>query len=355
MSIQLKAVEKTVAGVPHIYETDLELQPGSFNLLLGTTLSGKTSLLRLMAGLDQPDRGEVWFGRQDVTGIAVRKRDLAMVYQAFINYPNFTVYENIASPLRVARVSDQEIRWRVGDIADLLRLSDLLDRDVSQLSGGQQQRTAIARALVKRAPLVLLDEPLANLDYKLREELCDELPRLFAESESTVVYATSAPQEALMLGGYTAALHEGRVAQYGSTIEVYRQPDTLRSAGIFSDPPLNRIMVEKGDGIVRLAGVSQWAAPPALIDQPDGQYLLAVRSHHVTLTDSERASAPIHGRVQIAEISGSESLIHLESSGRNWISQTRGVHPFSVNDHIKVNLQLDQCMYFQPDSGARIA
>ncbi len=162
-----------------------------------------------------------------MTGVSVQKRNVSMVHQQFINYPNFNVYENIASPLRVARMPDADIKARVGQVAELLKLSPMLDRRPGELSGGQQQRTALARALVKDADLVLLDEPLANLDYKLREELRDELPKLFKDRGCTVVYATSEPMEALLLGGHTATLHEGRVTQYGETAQVYRKPRTI--------------------------------------------------------------------------------------------------------------------------------
>ena len=175
MAIELKKVVRRVGADTHIYETSLSFDKGGFNVLLGTTLSGKTTLLRLMAGPERPNSGEVWFDGVNVTGVPVQKRGVAMVYQQFINYPNFTVFNNIASPLRVAGVPAAETRERVGAIAELLKLSPLLDRLPQALSGGQQQRTALARALVKNAPLVLLDEPLANLDYKLREELRDEL------------------------------------------------------------------------------------------------------------------------------------------------------------------------------------
>ena len=355
MSIALRGVEKTVSGVPHIYETDLEFEAGSFNVLLGTTLSGKTSLMRLMAGLDRPTRGEVWFDGRNVTNVAVRKRNLAMVYQAFINYPNFSVYENIASPLKVAKVPNAEIKARVLEIAELLKLDELLDRDVSQLSGGQQQRTAIARALVKRAPLILLDEPLANLDYKLREELRDEMPRLFADSGSTVVYATSEPEEALMLGGNIATLFEGRVTQSGATIEVYRRPNTILSATVFSDPPINRMQVEKTAQVMKLTEGVTWPAPEVLHGKPDGAYMMAVRPHHLSLKDTGQSYVSLRGQVQIAEISGSQSLIHLNSAGNNLISETSGVHQFSVNEDIEVKMHLDHCMYFSAEDGSRIS
>ena len=215
MSLELRGVTKRVGAETHIHPTDLSLEAGEFNILLGTTLAGKTTLMRLMAGLERPSEGEVWFDGADVTDVAVQSRKVSMVYQQFINYPNMTVFENIASPLRVAGLSAGEIRQRVQSIAELLRLDRFLERRPSELSGGQQQRTALARALVKDADLVLLDEPLANLDFKLREELRDELPRLFADRDCTVVYATTEPAEALLLAGHTATLHEGRVTQFG--------------------------------------------------------------------------------------------------------------------------------------------
>src|SRR5688572_26953094 len=180
--LELRNVTKTVSGVDHIRDVSLTLRHGSLNVLLGPTLSGKTSLMRLMAGLDAPTRGSVWFDGKDVTGVPVQRRNIAMVYQQFINYPAMTVYENIASPLRVAGAEKSHIDSEVKRAAELLKLTPYLDRTPLNLSGGQQQRTALARAIVKNAGLVLLDEPLANLDYKLREELRAELPRLFAEA-----------------------------------------------------------------------------------------------------------------------------------------------------------------------------
>ena len=176
MRLALKNVVRRVGAETHIHETSLELEPGGFNTLLGTTLAGKTTLMQLMAGLVQPTSGEVWFGGKNVTGVPVQKRNVAMVFQQFINYSNLSVYENIASPLRVARVDEPTVRERVGSVAALLQLGPFLHRRPLELSGGQQQRTALARALVKDADLVLLDEPLANLDYKLREGLRDGCP-----------------------------------------------------------------------------------------------------------------------------------------------------------------------------------
>ena len=270
MSLELKAVGKTVGGDVHIHPTDLTLEPGTFNVLLGTTLAGKTTLMQLMAGLERPTTGRVFFNGTDVTGMAVQRRNVSMVYQQFINYPNMSVFENIASPLRVAKVAETEIKRRVGEMAELLKLTPMLGRRPSELSGGQQQRTAMARALVKDADLVLLDEPLANLDFKLREELRDELPRLFADRDAVVVYATTEPVEALLFGGQTATLFEGSVAQFGATGDIYRRPDNLVSAQVFSEPPMNTAAVRKEGGEIVLGNAARWPSPEALANHPDG-------------------------------------------------------------------------------------
>jgi len=252
MRLSLDNVTKRMGSEVHIHPTDLELEPG-LNVLLGPTTAGKTSLMRLMAGLDRPSTGRVLEDGSDVTGKAVRERSVAMVYQQFINYPSFTVYDNIASPLKLKGLARQAVDDKVQATARVLRIDNLLDRLPAQLSGGQQQRCAIARALVKEADLLLLDEPLVNLDYKLREELRAELRGIFAARDAIVVYATTEPLEALVMGGRVVVLDRGRVLQSGSTVDVYRHPASTRVAQVFSDPPMN--MVEgriEGGGRARL-------------------------------------------------------------------------------------------------------
>ena len=199
MALELQAITKKVGQATHIKATSLVLEPGRFNVLLGETGSGKTSLIKLMAGLDKMSSGRLMMNGQDVTGMSPQKRNISLVHQFFVNYPHMTVFDNIASPLRVAGMAASEIQGRVEAAADVLRLRPMLKRRPHELSGGQQQRTALARAIAKESTAVFLDEPLANLDYKLREELRDQLPDLFAGRGAVVVYATSEPAEALML------------------------------------------------------------------------------------------------------------------------------------------------------------
>jgi glycerol transport system ATP-binding protein len=353
MTLELDGVGLRVGADTHIHPTTVVLKPGGFNTLLGATLAGKTTLLRLMGGLVQPTSGRLRHGGRDVTSLPVQERGVAMVYQQFINYPNLSVFENIASPLRVARLAAAEITSRVGRIAELLRLTPLLDRRPNELSGGQQQRTALARALVKESELVLLDEPLANLDYKLRESLRDELPRLFADRGCVVVYATTEPAEALLLGGQVATLHEGRITQFGPAAEVFREPQDLASARVFADPPINVAPARKLGAEIVLSEHTRWRAPAALAAVPDGELTVALRPHHVhpgSAPDGAPASAVgVRGRVLICEISGSESVVHFGFAGTTWVSLAHGVQPHPVGEDAPFALDIARCLYFGAD------
>ena len=341
--LELRNLSKKVGSSIHINDVSLKLEKGSLNVLLGSTLSGKTSLMRLMAGLDRPTSGEILMDGESVLKTPVQKRNIAMVYQQFINYPGFTVYENIASPLRVAGVNKKAIDIQVREAADLMKLTPYLDRGVLNLSGGQQQRTALARALVKGAELVLLDEPLANLDYKLREELRIELPRIFAEAGAIFVYATTEPQEALLLGGRTVTLREGSVTQFGKTIDVYNNPTNLETAQTFSDPPMNVIPMQKR-GVDFTFSDGQVSCPKDLLGLPDGAYNIGIRPHHLMLNQSEATTLKIQAPVSSTEISGSETFIHVSQDDLKLVVLTHGVHRVGIGDHI--DIYLDPSKFF---------
>jgi glycerol transport system ATP-binding protein len=346
MSVMLDHVTRVVDGVPTIRDVSLTLENGTLSVLLGPTLSGKTSIMRLLAGLDRPTTGRVLVNGKDVTGIDVRQRSVAMVYQQFINYPSLTVFENIASPLRVQGKPRAEIENRVAEAARLLRLEPFLDRTPLQLSGGQQQRTAIARALVKGADLVLLDEPLANLDYKLREELRAELPRIFEASGAIFVYATTEPLEALLLGGRTVCMWEGEVLQAGETPRVYRHPETLRVAQVFSDPPLNIVGIEKKDGSVRYAGGIEAPASGLYSGLGDGAYRVGFRAHQLAIANGIAGRHSFPATVTVTEITGSESFVHLHRADANWVAVLHGVHEFEPGQALEVVLDPDNVFVF---------
>ncbi len=345
MTIVLDKVSLTSNGRPYIYETNLTLEKSTLNVLLGPTLSGKTSILRLLAGLDRPTGGKILVDGKDVTGVSVRKRNVAMVYQEFINYTSFNVFNNIASPLRLQKYKKSEIEKKVRETAKMLHIDRMLDRFPNELSGGQQQRLAMARAFVKDAGLLLLDEPLVNLDYKLREELRDEMQEIFKKRDTIVVYATTDPLEALMLGGNTIVLREGRVAQHGDTLNVFYYPENIDAGLTFSDPPMNIIKVSIQSKNGGLAGYfpdgTRFDIHGHLADLSPGSYQLGIRSMNVGPNPFNSHDIKFSGEVDLAEISGSETFIHVKHEDISLVSQTTGAHVYPIGDRIDVYLNHD--------------
>ncbi|EPC01354.1 ABC transporter [Litchfieldella anticariensis FP35 = DSM 16096] len=336
MSLILENVTHVVNGATHIDDITLELAPGSFNVLLGRTLAGKTTLMRLMAGLERPTRGRILMDGHDVTGISVRHRNVSMVYQQFINYPSLTVYENIASPLKLARVDKREIDRRVRETAEMLHIEHLLERYPLELSGGQQQRTAMGRALVKDADVILFDEPLVNLDYKLREEFREELRALFAARNCIAVYATTEPGEALALGGNAAVLHEGRLLQYGRTEDVYHRPRDILSAEMFSEPPINVVRGLVSGSEITFDRSVHFPLNDDLRTLIPGEYQFGVRASHLSLTPQADDDLELQVKVDLAEISGSETFLHVSNDLFHLVVHLAGVHEFEVDQRITV-------------------
>ncbi|WP_417603590.1 ABC transporter ATP-binding protein [Primorskyibacter flagellatus] len=349
MTLELRNVSKVVEGQTHIHPTDLTLEKGTMNVLLGPTLSGKTSLMRLMAGLDAPATGQIFWQGEDVTGMRVQDRKVAMVYQQFINYPSMTVYDNIASPMRLLGIDKAEIDRRVRENAELMKLTPMLDRKPLELSGGQQQRCALARALVKNAGLVLLDEPLANLDYKLREELRVEIPKIFEASGAIFVYATTEPEEALLLGGNTATLWEGRVTQFGLTPQVYRQPADATTARVFSDPPMNFVQINKTGSSLSFGDGQTVPASGKLSELPDGRYSAGFRPNHLEIAQHVADAVPFKTTLSVTELTGSETFVHLDHHGERWVGLVHGVHDLSIGADLTVWLDPRHVYIFGED------
>ncbi len=343
MDLMLKSIEQRVGAATHLYPIDLTLVPRAVTVLLGATQAGKTTLMRVMAGLDAPSAGRLVADGRDVTGMPVRERNVAMVYQQFINYPSLTVADNIASPLKLR--GEAGIEARVAELAAKLHIEPFLKRLPAELSGGQQQRVALARALAKKAPLMLLDEPLVNLDYKLREELREELSLLFASGESTVVYATTEPTEALLLGGYTAVMDRGELLQYGPTAEVFHRPASIRVARAFSDPPMNLIEAQAAAGGVALP--SGLVLPAALPHATTGYQALTVGLRANALRVASRpGDLDLAGQVELAEISGSDTFVHVDTAIGELVAQLPGVHVFTLGAPITLYLNPAQVYVF---------
>ena len=352
MQLALDSISKKVGAQTWLYDMSLALQGNAVTVLLGATQAGKTSLMRIMAGLDVPTQGRVLVDGKDVTGTPVRERNVAMVYQQFINYPSMKVFDNIASPLKLR--GEKNIDARVRELASRLHIEMFLDRLPAELSGGQQQRVALARALAKGAPLMLLDEPLVNLDYKLREELREELTQLFAAGQSTVVYATTEPGEALLLGGYTAVMHEGRLLQYGPTAEVFHAPNSLSVARAFSDPPMNLIAASATPAGVRLQGGLELSVP-----LPQGVAAAAGLTVGVRASALRVAARPgdvsVAGVVELAEISGSDTFVHVDTPWGELVAQLTGVHCFELGAQVRLHLNPAQAYVFGADEALVLA
>jgi glycerol transport system ATP-binding protein len=353
LSVRLEGVGLDVGDEVHLAEVELELDPGSMTVLLGPARAGKTSLLRLLAGLEVPTTGRVLQDDREMHRVPARQRNIGFVHQQFVNYPGKTVYENIAAPLRLAGAAANGsggldafdgLDTRVREVAATLHLESLLERHPTELSGGQQQRTALARALVRDGALLLLDEPLVNLDYKLREELRQELRAVFARRGATVVYATSDPAEALLLGGRTVVLDEGRVLQQGDALEVYRRPLQARVGELTSVPPMNLIVGRVEAGRMHVGGAAPVPLAAHLQNLAAGTYRLGIRPHRLSVDAAEAGALRLRGTVEFAEISGSETFLHvsLTELGAECVIHRAGTEPHLPGEDIEV--------FFQPDA-----
>jgi glycerol transport system ATP-binding protein len=352
VELQLERVALTDSGEPWLTGIDLTLGAG-ISILMGPTLAGKTTLMRCIAGLSPPTSGRVLVNGQDVTKTSVRARSVSFVHQQFINYPSLSVYENIASPLRVQKKMDaQAIDARVHEVAEMMEIVPLLKRKPDQLSGGQQQRTAIARALARKADVVLLDEPLANLDYKLREQLRTELSDLFTDAGMIVVYSTAEPVEALYFAATTVVLHEGRIAQIGEALDLYRQPGNLSVARTMSDPPMNVCPATRDRGILTFAGASTDASPELTDAAADRDVSVGIRPHRLTVDRRSSADMELRGTIRLAEVTGSMTFVHLTiGDDQHLVLELDGTHEYAPGAAMSVYLDPEAIYAFDTATG----
>lgn len=360
MFLEISQLQVRYAGRSQaaVNDVSFRLRTGDIGVLIGPSGCGKTTLLRAVAGLEAASGGQIKMGGQVVSSaqasVPAEKRRIGMVFQDYALFPHLDVAHNVA--FGIHDWPSAERTARVAEVLEWVGLSDSGKRHPHELSGGQQQRVALARALAKRAPLMLLDEPLVNLDYKLREELREELSNLFATGDSTVVYATTEPGEALLLGGYTAVLDQGELLQYGPTAEVFHRPQSLRVARAFSDPPMNLLACGAMVGGVRLVG-----GPECLL--PAGSASPAMATQGLTL--GVRASAlrvhqragdvALAGIVELAEISGSDTFVHVHTAVGELVAQLTGVHYFDLGVALTLYFSPQQAYVFDATGALQVA
>lgn len=362
MGIVVEHISKSYEGKKILDDISFEVNDGEFVTFLAPTGEGKTTLLRILAGVEKPDSGKIFYNGKDYTDVPVQKRNVAMVYQWFVNYPSMKVYDNIASPLRVSpkKPSKAEIDKKVKEIATLLKIDTLLDHFPSEISGGQQQRLAIARALAKDADYIFLDEPLTNLDYKLQEELRLELKSIFSrEKKGAILFATPQPIEALALATYVGFLHKGRLMQFGPVDEVYRNPSYMQVGAYFSHPGMNifecRLMSENNRHWLQASDQLKIPVDDLRSVLTQDRYMLGIRAHAISTEKQLEDMIPISARVELGEVVGSDTELHLSHEGLSLVALLLGVGHYELGQVITAYLPTKRFFIFDKETGKLVA
>jgi multiple sugar transport system ATP-binding protein len=314
--VRFESIRKTFGKVVAVDDVELKVDDGEFVVLLGPSGCGKTTLLRCLAGLEKVDGGRVHIGNRDATDLPPRRRRIAMVFQSYAVFPHMKVYDNIAFGLRMQRETRSTIRERVGFAADLLHIEDFLDRYPSQLSGGQRQRVAVARAIATKSDVLLMDEPLSNLDALLRMEMRAELKALLQKLEATTIYVTHDQVEALSMGDRIAVMNAGRIIQVDSPLAVYDDPADMFVGGFIGTPPMNFVEAEvSGDGAgsaVRLSGGSFPIPASAARPLVGRKLVLGIRAEAIGV-EAEPGEGLIRATVVVVEPLGSHNLLTVQT------------------------------------------
>ncbi|MCY4746946.1 ABC transporter ATP-binding protein [Pelomonas sp. UHG3] len=333
-----------------IKHLDLDVHSGEFLVLLGPSGCGKSTLLHTIAGLNPVSGGSIHIGEQDATHAEPSQRGVGMVFQSYALYPNMTVKENLAFPLKMAKTPKAELEKRVAAAAEMLQLGPLLERRPGQLSGGQRQRVAIGRAVVREAKVLLLDEPLSNLDAKLRTDLRRELKQLHQRLGNTMIYVTHDQVEAMTLATRIVVMHQGVIQQIGTPAEVYDRPNNLRVAGFVGSPAINRLEGQVGEGGCFVSPALTLPLPAALASRQQGEALtLAVRPEHVKLG----AEQPFAAQIQLVEPLGNQHVVWMNSAGCSVSAVLQGQPEVADGASVRFGFDTAKALWFNAE-GERI-
>lgn len=322
---------------------DLDVHSGEFLVLLGPSGCGKSTLLHTIAGLNPVSHGSIHIGEQDMTRAEPSQRGVGMVFQSYALYPTMTVKENLAFPLKMAKTPKAELERRVAAAAEMLQLQPLLERKPGQLSGGQRQRVAIGRAVVREAKVLLLDEPLSNLDAKLRTDLRRELKQLHARLRNTMIYVTHDQVEAMTLATRIVVMHQGVIQQIGTPAEVYERPKNLRVAGFVGSPAINRIEGQVAAGGLFASPAFSLPLPPAIATRAQGEALtLAIRPENVRVGPGEAWPAT----VQLVEPLGNQHVVWMNCGGVTVSAVLPGQPEVQEGAQVQVGLDAAKTLWF---------
>jgi multiple sugar transport system ATP-binding protein len=352
-SLQIKGIRKVygkgAAGVEVLKKIDIDVAPGEFLILVGPSGCGKSTLLNIIAGLEEPTEGHLFIGGRDVVQVAPAQRDIAMVFQSYALYPTMSVADNIGFALEMRKVPKEARAKRIKEVAAMLQIEHLLDRRPSQLSGGQRQRVAMGRALARDPQLFLFDEPLSNLDAKLRVEMRAEIKRLHHVSGITSVYVTHDQIEAMTLGSRIAVMKDGVLQQIGTPDEIYSRPANMYVAGFIGSPTMNFIaghadQAGAGGQFSFEGGALALAVPQA------GPLTLGLRPEHIQL----RSDAAWRGEVMLVEPTGADTYVVLKTGAGSVTVRAPAHTHLAVGENVGLAVEAAQCNWFNTSTGVRI-
>ena len=358
-SVTIAQVKKRFGSVDILHGVDINIPDGSFTVLVGPSGCGKSTLLRMIAGLEQISSGDVSIGTQRVNDLPPKQRDIAMVFQNYALYPHMTVRDNMAFSLMLAKLDAATIDSKVARAAKILGLNELLQRYPRQLSGGQRQRVAMGRAIVRDPQVFLFDEPLSNLDAKLRVAMRTEIKELHQRLKTTSIYVTHDQIEAMTMGDQIVVMKDGRIEQTGSPLELYDRPANLFVAGFIGSPSMNFLpaTLRRNGGAARVEFSDGSHLPAPLGSEgSDGQpVVFGTRPEHLTLGDGAQAGLSIATEVKVVEPTGADTFVACRHGGRELSVVFRDRHAFAPGSTIHLQPDIARAHLFDAASGRRLA
>ncbi len=351
-TLELRSISKRFGTFVALEDVSLRVEEGEFMVLLGPSGSGKTTILRVIAGLESPTEGSVLIDGKDVTNLSPKERDVAMVFQNYALYPHMSVYDNIALPLRVRRVDRASIDKKVRETAELLQITDILGKKPSEISGGEQQRVAVARAIVRNPKVFLFDEPLSNLDAKLRVTTRGFLKRLQKELHVTTVYVTHDQSEAMTMADRIAVINRGRVLQVSTPTEIYRNPSDVFVAGFIGSPPMNLIegRIERNGGRSFVFANVRISLKKAI---QEGEVIMGIRPEDIVLKDKMEDGA-FPGKVYVSEPLGNIQYVTVDVGGIKLVAQADIDFRAEINSTVFVSFKERGIHFFSKETGKSV-
>ncbi|OCH55949.1 ABC transporter ATP-binding protein [Vibrio cyclitrophicus] len=366
-TLDLKQIRKTYRNADNetLKGIDISIDSGEFLILVGPSGCGKSTLMNTIAGLENISSGEIVIDGVDVAQVEPKDRDIAMVFQSYALYPNMTVRGNIAFGLKIRKMPKQEIDAEVNRVAEMLQIEQLLDRKPSQLSGGQRQRVAMGRALARRPKLYLFDEPLSNLDAKLRVEMRHQIKRLHQKLNTTIVYVTHDQIEAMTLADRIAVMKDGELQQLGTPQEIYTKPNNMFVAGFMGSPSMNFIKTmvdldEEQNPIIKVVGTAEQEhhirLPQSMRDQDGKELVIGLRPEHITEQESDdvSASTKLDLQLEVLEPTGPDTIAMVKVNDQEVACRLSPEFEVSVGQMAPLHFDLSKAVFFDAQTEARI-